>query len=105
MGTNTSDIEVRLQRDGTRVITLDDNVQASFPLVDIILPSGGNKQVVMPHINLSISGYEPESLRGSHIRTQDTRIQRYSMILQLNGPASIQTRDQRRLLEDIRVTE
>ena len=26
----------------------------------------------MPHINLSISGYDPESLRGSHIRTQDT---------------------------------
>ena len=105
MGTNTSDIEVRPQRDGTREITLDVNVQASLLLVDVILPSVGNEQVAMPHINLSISGYEPKSLRDSHIRTQDTRIQGNSMIPQLDGPASILTRDQRRMLEDIRPTE
>ena len=93
MGTNTSDIEIRPQKDGTRVITLDVNTQASLPLVDVILPSGGNEQVTMPHINLSISGYEPKSLGGSHIRTQDTGIQGNSMILQLDGPASILTRD------------
>ena len=57
MVTNTSDVEVRPQRDGTRVVTLDGNAQASFPLVDIILPTGVNEQVPMPHINLSISGY------------------------------------------------
>ena len=34
MGTNTSDIEVRPQRDGTRVITSDDSAQAfSFHLL------------------------------------------------------------------------
>ena len=40
MGTHTSDIEVRPQRDGIRVIESDDNVQVSCPLVDVILPTG-----------------------------------------------------------------
>ena len=105
MGTNTSDVEVRPQRDGTRVMTSDDSAQASFPLVNIILPTGVNEQVPMPHINLSILGYEPESLRSSHMRTQDTGIQENSTIAQLDGPVSIPTRGRRRLLEDIRVME
>ena len=95
MGTNTSDIEVRPQRDGSRVMTLEDNVQASCPLVDVILPTGMNEQLPIPHINLSISGYDPESLRGSHIRTQDTGIQENSTILQLDEPVSIPIRDRR----------
>ena len=48
MGTNTSDIEVRPQRDRTRLITLDANAQTSLPLVDV--PSGRGDQVAMPHI-------------------------------------------------------
>ena len=84
MGTNTSDIKVIPQRDGTRVMTSDDSAQASFPLVNVILPTGTSEQMPMPHINLSISGYEPESLRGSHIRTQDTGIQENSTIPQLD---------------------
>ena len=104
IGTNTSDIAVTPQRDGLRIITLEGNAQASCPLVDVILPTGMNKQVPMPHINLSISGYDPESLRKSHIRTQDTGIQENSTILQLNGPVSIPIRD-RRLLENIRIEQ
>ena len=72
-GTNTSDVEVRFQRDGTRIMASDNGAQASVPLVDVVLLTGVNEQMLMPHINLSISGYEPESLRGS--RTQDIRIQ------------------------------
>ena len=74
MGTNTSDIEVRPQRDGTRVTDSDDDAQVSCPLVNVILPTGMNEQVPMPHINLSISRYDPELLRGSHTRTHDTGI-------------------------------
>ena len=57
MGTNTSDIEVRPQREGVRVIDSDDDddVQVSCPHVDVILPRGMNEQMPMPHINLSIS--------------------------------------------------
>ena len=75
METNTSNIQVRPQRDGVRIIDLDDDIQVSCPHVDVILPSGMNEQKPMPHINLSISRYDPELLRGSHTRTHDTRIQ------------------------------
>ena len=91
MGTNMSDVEVRPQKDGIRVIALDGNLQASCPLVNVILPTGMSEQVPMPHINLSISGYDPESLRGSHMRTQDTGIQ--ESIPQLDRPVSIPSRD------------
>ena len=61
MRTNTYDIEVRPQRDGAGVIDSDDdNVQVSFPHVDVILLSGMNEQMPMPYINLSISRYDPE---------------------------------------------
>ena len=64
MGTNTSDIEVRPQRDGARVRDSDDDdAQISCPHVDVILPTGMNGQVHMPHIKLSILRYDPESLR------------------------------------------
>ena len=77
MGTNTSDIEVRSQRDGARVIDSDDDdVQVSCPHVDVILPSGMNEQMSMPHINLSISRYDPELLRGSHTRSHDMEIRK-----------------------------
>ena len=105
MGTNTSDVEMTPQRDGSRIMTLEGNVQASCPLVDVILPNGMNEQVAMPHINFSLSGYDPESLRGSHIRTQDTGIQENSIIPRLDGPVSIPIRDRRRLLENIRIEQ
>ena len=76
------DIEVTPQRDGSRIMTLEGNMQTSCPLVDVILPTGISKQVPMPHINLSISGYDPESLRSSHVRTQDTGIQEDATIPQ-----------------------
>ena len=103
MGTNTSDIEVRPQRDGTRVTDSDDDVQVSCPLVDVILPTGMNEQVPMPHINLSISRYDPESLRGSHARTHDTGIQ--ETIPQLDGPVSVQSRFRRRMSENARIEQ
>ena len=105
MGTNTSDIEMIPQRNGSRIMTLESNVQDSCPLVDVILPSGMSKQMPMLHINLSISGYDPESLRSSHVRAQDTRIQEDPTIPQLDGPVSIPIRDIGRLLENIRFEE
>ena len=104
MGTNTSDVEVRPHRDGTRASTLDIDTQPSLPILDVMLPSGGGDQMAMPQINLSILGYEPESLRGSHIRSPDTRVQGSSVISQLDGPVSLPTRDpiRRRMPEDTR---
>ena len=72
MGTNTSDIEVRPQRDGIRA--MDGGAQASRLLVNVILPTTVSEQISMPHIILSISGYDPEMLRGSHLRSHDTGV-------------------------------
>ena len=103
MGTNTSAIEVRPQRDGTRVTDSDDYAQVFCPLVNVTLPTGMNEQVPMPHINLSISRYDPESLRGSHTRTHDTGLQ--EMIPQLDGPVSVQSRSRRRMSENARIKQ
>ena len=104
MGTNTLDIEVRPHRDGTRASTSDANTQTSLSIVDVMLPSGGRDQLAIPQINLSILEYEPESLRDSHTRSPAVRAQGISMIPQLDGPVSLQTRDpiRRRVPEDIR---
>ena len=39
MGTNTSDVEARLHRDGTRVVTSDANIQTPLPIVDVMIPT------------------------------------------------------------------
>ena len=103
METNTSDIEVRPWRDGARIIDSNDDVQVSCPHVDVILPSGLNEQTPMPHINLSISRYDPELLRGSHTRAHDTRMQ--VIIPQLDGPVSIQSRSRGRISENMRLRQ
>ena len=102
MGTNTLDIEVRPHRDGARNLTMDANAQASLPIVDVMLPSGGGDQLAIPQINLSILGYEPDSLRDSYIRSPSTRAQEISIMPQLDGPASLPRRDPigRRVQED-----
>ena len=105
MGTNTLDIEVIPLRDGARTLTMDANAQASLPIVDVMLPSGGGDQLAIPQINLSISGYEPISLRDSHIRSPSTRACEISIMPQLDGPAFLSTRDPigRRAQEDSRL--
>ena len=92
MGTNTSDIEVRPHRDGARVITSDANAQAPLPIIDVMIPFGGEDQVAIPQINLSILGYGPNSLRDSHVGTPAMRAQEISILPQLDGPVSIPVR-------------
>ena len=62
MGTNTSDVEARPYIDGTRVVTTDASIQTSLPIVDIMIPTSGEDPMALPQINLSISGYRPNSL-------------------------------------------
>ena len=102
MGTNMLNIEARSQRDGIRT-ALESNVQATRPLVDVILPTGMNEQIQFPNINLSISGYDSETLRGSHARPQEPRMQENSAIPQLDGPSTIPRRNQGGMSENIRI--
>ena len=49
--------------------------------------------LTIPQVNLSISGYEPDSLRTSHMRSPSMRAQEISIMPQLDGPVSLPMRD------------
>ena len=93
MGINTLDVEVRPHRDGARVVTSDVNVQDPLLIVDVMIPTSGEDQVALPQINLSISGYGPNSLRDSQVGTSDMSTQEISILPQVDGPVSVPTRD------------
>ena len=48
MGTKTLDVEVRPHGDGGREMTSDANTWASIPIVDVMIPPGGEDQVAIP---------------------------------------------------------
>ena len=54
-----------------------------------MLPSGWGDHVLIPHVNLSISGYEPDSLRTSNMRSLSMQAQEVSAIPQVDGPGSL----------------
>ena len=107
MGTNTSDVEARPHRDGTRVVTLDANIQTPLLIVDVMIPTGGEDQIALPQKNLSISGYGPTSLRDSQLGSSDVRVQEISILPQVDGPMSVPTREytRGRLSESARIME
>ena len=92
MGTNTSNIEARSQRDGIRT-ALESNVQVTQPSVDVIKPTGMNKQIPFPCMNMSASEYDSETLQGSHTRPQEPGMRENSVIPQLDGLPSIPSRN------------
>ena len=67
--TNTSDVVVEPNRERLRTLTVETNAQTSIPIVDVMLPSGWGDHIIIPHVNLSISGYEPDLLRTSNMRS------------------------------------
>ena len=91
IGTNTSDIEVRSQKDVARIVDLDnDNVQVSCPHVQVIPMTGTDEQVHVSHSNLSTSRYDPK----------------LTTIPQLDGLVSVQTTSRgRRLSECARIEQ
>ena len=93
IGTNTSDVVVVPPGDRTRTSNIEANAQTSIPIVHVLLPSGCWDHVTKPHGNLSISGYEPDSLRTSGMRSPPMWAQEVSTIPQLDGPGSLPMRD------------
>ena len=91
--TSTSDVVVELTRDRTRTSNIEANAQTSIPIVDVLLPSGHGDHVIIPHVNLSISGYEPDSLRTCSMRSSSMWAQEVSAIPQVDGPRSLPMRD------------
>ena len=62
-GTNTLDVIIEPNGDRLRASTVEVSACTSIPIVDVLLPSGHEDHVKIPHVNLSITGYEPDSLR------------------------------------------
>ena len=93
MGTNTSDVVAEQTGSGLKPSCMEANAQSSIPIVDILLPSDLGDHITMPHVNLSISGYESDSLRTSGLRSPPVRAQEVSTISQLDQPGSLPTRD------------
>ena len=89
VGTNTSDVAVESARDRIRTSNMEANAQASIPIVDVMLPSGQGDHIMIPHVNLSISGYEPDSLRTSNMRSPSMQLQEVSTFPQLDGSRSL----------------
>ena len=108
VGTNTSDVIIEPNGDRLRASTVEANAHTSIPIVDVLLPSGHEDHVKIPHVNLSITSYEPDSLRTLvGMGTPSMRTQEISTIPQLDGPGSLPMRDPigRRVQEISRSTE
>ena len=86
--TNTSEVEVRIQREETRI----DNVSSNGVLIS------NDRDTQMPTSHSGLSSYDAEITGGSHIRTHTAE-----MIPQLDGPTSVHSR--RRILENVRTEQ
>ena len=62
-----------------------------------------NEQIQFPNINLSISGYDSETLRGSHASPQEPGMQENLAIPQLDGMSTIPSRNREGMSENIRI--
>ena len=101
VGTNTLDVEVRSSRDGPRALTMEPHT--SILIVDVLLPSGHEDHVRIPHVNLSIMGYHPETLRTLvGARSSTVRTPEVSTIPQLDGPRSLPRHEsERRQMDEV----
>ena len=93
IGTNTLDVVVEPARDRLRTSTMEANAQTSISIVDVMLPSGQGHHLAIPHVNLSISGYKPDSMRTSSMRSPSMQAQEISIMPQLDAPGSLLMRD------------
>ena len=67
MGTNTSDVVMEPTAGVLRTPYIEANTQTSIPTVEVLIPPFLGDNTVIPHVSLSISGYDPDSLRTSGI--------------------------------------
>ena len=94
VGINTLDVLMEPDRNRLRTSNMEVNAHTSIPIVDVLLPSGHGDHVKIPHVNLSITGYESDSLRTlAGMRSPSMRTQEISVIPQLDGPRSLLRRE------------
>ena len=98
IGTNTLDVEVEPNRDRSRTSTVEVNAHTSIPIVDVLLPSGQGDHLKITHVNLSKTGYEPDSLRTLvGTRSPSMRTHEISEVPQLDGPRPLPRKEPNRV--------
>ena len=68
MGTNTSDVVLEPTVGVLRTPHMEANTLTSIPTVEVLIPPVLRHNTMIPHVSLSILGYEPNSLRTSGIK-------------------------------------
>ena len=71
MELNPLNIEVRTQDEGIRTVR-ESNVQGTRLPVNVIPLSGLSEQIQVLSVNTSVSENDSETLRGSHVRSQES---------------------------------
>ena len=94
--TNISDVFIEPIVGILQTPHIEATTQTSIPTVEVLIPPGIGDNTSIPHVSLSILGYEPDPLRTSGIRSLPERAREVSMIPQLDGPRSLSTRDHTR---------
>ena len=69
IGTNTSDVVIEPAVGILRTPHIEATTQTSIPTVEVLIPPGIGDKASIPHVSLTISGYETDSLRTSGIRS------------------------------------
>ena len=96
MGTNICDRDIEPTMGVLRTPHMEANTQTSIPTVEVLIPPVLGDNTIIPHVSLSISGYEHYSLWTSGIRSPPVRAWEVSMIPQLDEPGSLPIRDHTR---------
>ena len=101
MEPNPLNIEVRTQRDGIET-ERESHVQITQPPVNVIPPTNLGESIPILNVNTE-SENNSETLRGSNVRTQELGLWEIPVILQVDGPTSIPSRDRRVISENVRI--
>ena len=91
MEPNPLNIEVRTQDEGIRTAR-ESNVQVTQLPVNVIPLTGLSEQIQFLSVNTSVSENDSETLRGSHVRSQELGMQNLA-IPQVDGLPSIPSRN------------
>ena len=73
IGINTSDVVIEPAVGILRTPHMEATTQTSIPTVEVLISPGLGDNALIPHVSLSISGYEYDSLRTSDIRSPPAR--------------------------------
>ena len=101
MESNPLNIEVRTQDEDIRT-DRESNVQVTGLPVNVIPLTGLSEQIQVPSVNISVSENDSETLRGSHVRSQEPGMQNLA-IPQVDGPSSIPSRNRRVMADNVRI--